>query len=64
MTTLYYHRISVSEGTDIENPWKNHDDLINEVVSRRCNGRRVLFFKDLNSTIEKGIDVLQSFIRH
>ena len=62
MTTLYYHRISVSEGIDIENPWENHDDLINEVVSRRCNGCRVLFFKDLNSTIEKGIDMLQSLL--
>ena len=48
MTTLYYNRISVSEGIDNETPWENHDNLINETVSRRCNGCCVLFFKDLN----------------
>ena len=48
MTTLYYDRISVSEGIDNETPWENHDNLINEAVSRRCNGCCVLFLKDLN----------------
>ena len=48
MTTLYYDRIAVSEGIDIETPQENYDDLINEAVSRSCNGCRVLFFKDLN----------------
>ena len=48
MTTLYYYRISVREGIDIETPWVNHDDLVNEAVSRRCNGCHALFFKDLN----------------
>ena len=48
MTILYYDKISVSEGIDIETPWENHDDLINEPVLRKCNGCHILFFKDLN----------------
>ena len=36
------------EGIDNETPWENHDNPINEAVSRRCISCCVLFFKGLN----------------
>ena len=59
---FYYDRILVNEGIDIET-YEHDDDLINESLSKRCNGFRLLLLIKIILTIKKelAIDVIKSY---
>ena len=44
---FYYDRILVKEGIDIET-YEHDDDLINESLSKRCNGFPLLLYNKNN----------------
>ena len=44
---FYYDRISVKKGIDTKTH-EHHDDIINESLSKRCNGCRILLYNKNN----------------
>ena len=45
---FYFDRISVKEGISLECYDEQHDKVLNETISKRCSGCRVVFYNSNN----------------